>query len=68
MKKGYYCPACGNLEAIKLAITTAKGKNLAVLFAPQRLIHRPDALMCCLECRHVANADSFRNKKNSSGG
>jgi len=63
MKKGYYCPACGNLEAIKLAITTAKGKNLSVLLAPQRMINRPDTRICCLKCSHVANAGSFRSKR-----
>lgn len=63
MKKGYYCPACGNLDAIKLAITTAKGKSLSVLLASQGTINKPDVQICCLKCRHVANAEMFRVKR-----
>jgi predicted nucleic-acid-binding Zn-ribbon protein len=63
MKKGYYCPACGNREAMKLALTTAKGKSLSVMLASQGAINKPDVQICCLKCRHVANADSFRAKR-----
>ena len=63
MRKGYYCPACGNLDAIKLAITTAKGKTLSVLLASQKTINRPGTQICCMQCSHVAFADKFRTKR-----
>ncbi len=63
MKKGYQCPACGTMEAIRLAITTARGKSLSVLLASQSILRRPETLICCLECSHVAGADSFRVKR-----
>ncbi len=65
MKKGYHCPACGNMEAIRLAITTASGKSLSVLLASQSILRRPESRICCLECSHVARADSFRMKRGS---
>lgn len=63
MKKGYFCPACGNLDAIKLVITTAKGKSLSVLMASQSTINKPDVQICCLKCKHMAKVDSFRLKR-----
>ncbi len=63
MKKGYHCPACGNFDALKLALTTAKGKSLSLMLASQSTINKPDVEICCLKCRHVANAASFRSKR-----
>ena len=65
MKKGYYCPACGNLEAIKLLITTSKGKSLSVLLASRSILSKPDAQICCLKCDFAAEADSFRIKRSN---
>ena len=63
MKKGYFCPKCGNLEAMKLAITTLNGNSLTVHLASQAAINRRDTLISCLKCKHVAAADEFRKKR-----
>ena len=63
MKKGYYCPKCGNLEAIKLLITTLHGKSLTVHLASQATINRPEAKICCLQCQYAGNPADFRIKR-----
>ena len=40
MKKGFQCPKCGNLDAIKLLISTLKGKTLSLLLASQAIIQK----------------------------
>ena len=63
MKKGFYCPKCGNLDAIKLLITTLKGKSLTVLLASQATIFKLAKQICCLKCRYCGPVDDFRLKK-----
>jgi predicted nucleic-acid-binding Zn-ribbon protein len=63
MKKGYFCPKCGNLEAIKLLITTLQGKSLTVLLASQATINKPEAQICCLKCQYAGKPVDFRKKR-----
>lgn len=63
MKKGYHCPNCGNLEALKILITPLNGKSISLLFAYQDIINKPESEMHCMVCNHVGKADEFRSKK-----
>jgi predicted nucleic-acid-binding Zn-ribbon protein len=63
MKKGYHCPKCGNLEALKILITTLNGKSISLLFASQSIVNKPQSELRCLECKHVGKAEEFRMKR-----
>ena len=60
MKKKYFCPMCGNREAIDLFITTHKGKRLSLLLASQANIRKSQGHIGCLKCKHVGKIKDFQ--------
>ncbi len=62
MKKGFQCPSCGNLEAVKLLISTLKGKTLNLLVASQAVIHKSKHILCST-CHHIGFVHDFRRKR-----
>ncbi len=63
MKKGFYCPKCGNLEAMKLLVTNNNGKSLSMLLASQSAINKPGVQISCLICKHAGKVQEFRKTK-----
>ncbi len=65
MKKGFYCPKCGNLEAIKLLVTSHTGKSLSMHLASQAAIYKPGVQISCLICKHAGRVEEFRKGRAS---
>ncbi len=63
MKKGFHCPKCGNIEAMKLTVTSHTGKTLSMLLASQSTINKPGVQISCEICRHAGKAQEFRKAR-----
>jgi uncharacterized Zn finger protein len=63
MKKGYFCPQCGNKESGRLEVISNDHPSFPLLLAPQKILRHPDVRISCSDCGWLADSAIFRAKK-----
>ncbi len=63
MKKQFFCPKCGNREAMQLFITTHKGTPLSLHLSSQANIRKSTGEVSCLVCKQVGKVKEFSERK-----
>ena len=63
MKNKFFCPKCGNREALNLFITTQKGKPLSLHLSSQANIRKSRGEISCIICKHVGKIVEFHEDK-----
>ena len=63
MKYKFFCPKCGNREAMDLLITTQKGKPLSLHLSSQTNIRKSRGEIRCVICKHVGKVEEFDGDK-----
>ncbi len=60
LQRLFFCPSCGNREAINLFITNHKGKLIPLLLSSQATIRKSTGEIFCGICKKITSVADIR--------